>query len=117
MEVLGKQCHRLALLTPVPARCTLQHLVLPYSSPCHPCHSAIFAVRVTAVPAMPPTLDGCHCACCFLKEGDANQAMDVSHLTLAREGSTCRVPVQSQQHSGKLGGGSEPGPNQQYGQH
>lgn len=66
---------------------------------------------------MPPALDSCHCACCFLKEGDANQAVDVSHITLAREGSTCRVPVQSQQHPGKLGGGSEPGPNQQYGQH
>lgn len=32
---------------------------------------------------------------CFQKEGDANQAVDVSHVTLAREGSTCRVPVQS----------------------
>lgn len=49
----------------VPARHTLQQLLLPYSSPCPPCHSAILAVRVSAtgVPAVPPSLAGCHCAC------------------------------------------------------
>lgn len=54
---------------------------------------------------------------CFQKEGDANRAVDVSHVTLARERSTCRVPVQSQQQPGQAGEGSEPGPNRQYGQH
>lgn len=121
MELLGKRCHKLALLSPGASQAHPAAPVLPYSSPCPPCHSAILAVRVSAtgVPAVPhpwPAVtvpaDGC-----FRKEGDANQALDVSHITLAREGSSCRAPVQSQQQLGKVGEGREPGPNQQYGQH
>lgn len=95
MELLGKRCHKLALPSPGASQAHPAAPVLLYSSPCPPCHSAILAVRVSAtgVPAVPrpwPAVtvpaDGC-----FQKEGDANQALDVSHITLAREGSTCAV--------------------------
>lgn len=122
MELLGKRCHRLALLIPganqahpaAPASAVQRSL--PSLSQCHPCCTCQCHCCPCRAPS-PGWLSLCLLISCFLREGDANRALDVPHVTLAREGSTCRVPVQSQQHPGKLGGGSEPGPSLQYGQH
>lgn len=56
LELLGKWCQGSLCSALVAARSTLWHLAVPYSSPCRPCHSAILAVRVAAVPAVPPSL-------------------------------------------------------------
>lgn len=122
MELLGKRCHRLALLIPganqahpaAPASAVQRSL--PSLSQCHPCCTCQCHCCPCRAP-YPGRLSLCLLIGCFLREGDANRALDVPHVTLVREGSTCRVPVQSQQHPGKLGGGSKPGPSQQYGQH
>lgn len=105
---------RLALLTPGASQASASAVQrsLPSLSQCHPCCTCQCHWCPCRAPVpVPGRLSLCLLIGCFQKEGDSSWAVDVSHVTLAREGSTCRVPVQSQQHPGKVGEGSEPGPN------
>lgn len=62
---------------------------LPSLSQCHPCCTCQCPWCPCRAP-VPGQLSLCLLTGCFQREGDANQAVDVSHITLAREGSTCR---------------------------
>lgn len=100
-EPLGKRCHRLALLTPGASQAhpaapgSAVQRSLPSLSQCHPCCTVSLLSLPCPGPwaAVPVPTDW------LLSEDKVMPIRQWTCLTcpLAREGSTCRVPVQCQQ--------------------